>query len=372
MSQVFPSNLLGESMFKQIIVGVMSAGLLLSSVPSEAAFGRSSTASSSNSYRSSSSSSSARSSSAAAPSASARSGGISQGSSIGMTRSNVTNSVRDGSYKQNLPANNSTVAGSGVSRNSGNTYYSNGGGGTYYSNEGRSYYNQPYQGHSTGALVAAAGAGALAGYLLHRDSYGNAYYTNPNNPGVYYNPNGQVMSSVPAGVGGGTNVVYEQPSSGHGFIFFLLGVLLILLIIGVAVALFSKKKTDGEPAMSLFGKNPEEQLRDDADNFFRSFQKNNRPSQLEWVRQNSDEGFFEAVKDMVVQSPENKDVTVLQLEHELVDLTQEGTKYIGSIRYQARVRETVNGEVTETPIDEVWHFIYQGKWRLAGIEQVNG
>lgn len=357
-------------MFKQIIVGLMSAGLLLSSVPSEAAFGRSSTTSSSNSYRSSTSSSSSARTSSAATTSSARSGGISQGSSIGMTRSNVTNSVRDGSYKQNLPANNSTVAGSGTSRDN-STYYRNNN--TYYSNEGRGYYNQPYQGHSTGALVGAAAAGALAGYLLHRDSYGNAYYTNPGNPGVYYDPNGQVMSSAPAGVvNGGAPVMYQSSGSGHGFIFFLLGVLLILLIIGAAVALFSKKKTDGEPAMSLFGKNPEEQLRDDADTFFRNFQKNNRPSQLDWVRQNSDDGFFEAVKDMVVQSPENKEVTVLQLEHELVDLTQEGTKYIGSIRYQARVRETVNGQSEETPIDEVWHFIYQGKWRLAGIEQVNG
>lgn len=395
-------------MYKKVLASVIALSVFAASMPAEAAFGRSSSTSSSSSrsYSSSSSSrsysspsmSSSRSSSYSSPSSTSSSysspsstssnKSLSGGTSLGMSRSSVTQSVRDGSYKQTMPSNNTTVAGSnpgGSYSNSGS--YSNG------SSYSRSYstpsygntYNPPVvvnQGHSTGALVGAAVAGGLVGYMLHRDNSGNVYYTNPSQPGIAYGANGQQLGGVPNGnyqsvgvVGNDGQVaqmaapVVMQQAPAHSGIGWFWWLVIIAAVLTGLYFIFRQKKIEENPNVNFkMFKNPEEKIRDEKDNFFINFQKNNRPSQIGFIQSKSDPVFFEAVKDLVMQSSDSKNVSVKRLESELVDITQEGTTYIASVRYQAVVAE--DGQNTD--IDEVWHFKFlNNDWKLAGIEQVN-
>jgi hypothetical protein len=361
-------------MNKKLLSSILALSVMLVNVPSEAAFGHSSS-SSSHSYSSPSYSSPSRASSSTNYSR----GGISSGQSIGMSRSSVVSSVRDGSYKSTMPSNNTTVAG----RNPVNNY--NSGSNNYqpnhynnYPNNYASSYPMANQGHSTGALVGAAVAGGLVGYMLHTDNNGHSYYTNPSNPGVAYNQNGQVMNGIPQGsyqdagmINGNQQPIYSSPmmaqqpaSSGLGWFWWLV---IIAAIMGVVYFMFRQKIIEESPVNFAIFKNPEEKIRDEKDQFFIDFQKNNRPSQLGFIKENSDLVFFEAIKDMVLSSQEDKVVSVRRLESELVNLEQEGTTYVASVRYVAEVVEsgsTIN-------VDEVWNFKYiNNKWLLAGIEQV--
>lgn len=433
-------------MYKKILSAVVSVAFLAASMPAQAAFGRSSSSSSSKSSsysspKSSSSSSykapsSSRSSSysnssskSSSSSSSSSNKSISGGNSLGMTRSGVTESVRNGSYKQTMPSNNSSAAGSSSSKSqpttpysgsyggnsSGNSGYSNSG---YNSNYNSSSYNRSYNNgprFGVGSLLGAAVAGGLVGYLLHTDSSGNSYFTNPANPGVAYNSSGQVMGSVPSGdyqavgkvssegkveaLNGQSQVssvsnpvnysVKQNNDSGFSWFWILFA---LLVIIGAAYMLFGRNRNSlgntGLPPLkpnnsfgtfnnldtgnsmknNSLGKNPEAQLRDDKETFFLNFQKNNRPSKIDWIRNNTEDLFFDAVKDMVMESDDGRSVMVKKLEAQVVDITAEGSGYVASIYYQGLVYD--NNEPTD--IDEIWHFVYRNnQWRLAGIEQKN-
>lgn len=430
--------LIGVVMLKKIVVGVMSISMLITSMPSYAGpFGRSSSKSSTSSAKRSSVTPSRSSTTISAPStpkrdytASRDTGGISKGGSVGMTRTDVTNRVRDNSYKQTMPANNTTVAGRAPeTRYNNNTRYNND---TRYSDSRRyndrydndrrynnnNYnmggYNNGYRNPSRygiGTVLTAAAAGALLGYIMHSDNNGNTYFTHPNNPNMAYNGEGQALNAIPngnfqpAGMVNNDGTIAALPASYNaqapmvnpvsiaqqrvtpvvaaqtapvvvdksGFSGWW--IILLLLALGAMVyMMFLRKKDKGEaPTMNniLNPKNPEEQLRDDAEKMFMNFQKNNRPSQVEYIRQNSTPLFFDAVKDTVMDSSEDKVVSINTLEHEVVDVTQSGTKYIASIRYRSLINENDGGADTETNVDEVWHYVYENKrWLVAGIEQV--
>lgn len=424
-------------MFKKIITAVMCSSLVFTSLPGYSApFGKSSSGSSSSSKstsssyssqsRSNSSSSNSGSSSrsysnfgssskstSTAPSQSnqqqqAQSSSLGKGQSIGMSRSSVAQSVRDGTNK--APANNTTVAGSNPSgsRNYTAPSYT---APSYNRNYERRYdntysaspsYQQPRQGYGMGTVIGAAAAGALVGYLLHRDNSGNVYYTNPAQPGIAYDANGNRLGSVPYGnyqtmgtvnsngtldtssVGTMSNnaalgapVQQASPtSSSSGFGWFLV-VLLVLAALGAFVyfVFIRRPQTTTEKVytpMNTDYRNPEEKLRDEAREMFVNFQKNNRPSQMSYIQSNSDPIFFDAIKDTVMESSDSREVKVKSVEAELVDLTQEGTKYIGSVHYRATLEENDNGNVTQTAVDQMWNYIYNGsKWVLAGIDIIN-
>ena len=63
---------------------------------------------------------------------------------------------------------------------------------------------------------------------------------------------------------------------------------------------------------------------------------------------------------------------VVSVEPQLLDLTREPNRLVGSVRFRSVVSESPN----EPPqrVDEVWHFVRDtapgASWKLAGIEQV--
>lgn len=318
-------------------------------------------------------------------------GSLGGGQAIGMTRSSVTQSVRNGTY--NAPANNTTIAGNpnrvAPTNNNYNNYNNNPVPSNNYQYGNNSGYNPPSTGHSTGALIAAGVGGAVLGYMLHRDNNGNVYYTNPNQPGWAYDGNGNRLPSVPQGnyqtmgpvnadgtysvAPNGYPVNAVQPSSGHSFIWFLV---ILAVIAGLAYMLFFRNResnpfsTNGVNPMS-FTKNPEEKLRDSADQMFTDFQKSNKPSQLAHIQAQSTPMLFDAIKDSVLGTSENRTITIKTLEHEVVDISQEGTQYVGTVRYRATMDETENGTTTRTKLDQNWNYVYQnGRWLLAGIEPI--
>lgn len=394
-------------MFLKKMMAVATASVFLfGTLPVEAGtFGKSSSSSSSSSRSSSFSGSSSRSSSFGSPSSSissssTRSGGISGGTSLGMSRSSVANNVKSGNYT--APANGTTVAGSnpgGSSYNNSSNYnnrsynggYANNGGyNNGYNNNYNGGYQQPNQGHSTGTVVGAAAAGALAGYALgNHNNNGNTTVVVPNgggyNNGPAYNNggapvvvdnNGNYVNGVP------NNGVYTSHSSGGfgSFIWTLLkiviGLALLFFIVRFLMGLFNRSNSgvssfSPTPSPVFNNKTPEDEIRDMKEDFFVQFQQNNRPSGMDYIRQQSTPVFFNAVEDFVRAQDENRTVKVRQIDAELVDLVQEGSRYIASVRYNAVVAEGTSGNMTDNQVKELWNFVYENnRWKLAGIDQL--
>jgi hypothetical protein len=415
---------------KKMMIATLASVFLIGTLPVEAGtFGKSSSNSSSGSRNSSSSFSSGNSnrsnsfgsspsrnssSNSTATNNSSNKGSISQGSSLGMSRSNVANNVKNGNYS--APANGTTVAGSnpnGNNRNSNNygnnASYNNGNynNGNYNNGYNGGYNNGSYgqnnQGHSTGTVVGAAAAGALAGYALgsHNNSnhggttvvvpngnggYNNAgngsngtAYSNNGNPGVVDN-NGN-YTTAPVGV---APTQASSSSGGIGSFFWTLikiviGLAILFFIVRFVMGLLNRRNSSTGTGFSPLGgttpvfnsKTPEDEIRDMKEDFFVQFQDNNRPSGLDHIRQNSTPVFYNAVEDMVREQAENRTVKVRQLEAELVDLTQEGSRYIASVRYHAVVAESTNGGMQDSEVKELWNFVYENnRWKLAGIDQL--
>lgn len=310
------------------------------------------------------------------------------GQSLGMQRSDINRNVNNGSYRNNLPANNTTVAGANNknynNNNNNNNYGNNGGsynGGSYNNGSYNNGYNQPTvnRGHSTGALIGAAVAGGLVGYMLHRDNSGNTYYTNPSNPNVAYNANGQPIGAIPSGnyqsvgtVDGNGQVVNsmqpniqtqpaypQQQKSSFSWFWFLL---IVGLIIGL-IYFFIKSKGKSKPMFTPF-KTPEVKLHDVKEQFFIDFQKNNRPSGLSFIFSKTDPMMHDELRDMLNQNSESKQVSVRSLEAKFLDIKEEGSTHIASVLYNADVVE--DGKVF--PVSQIWNFKYvNNEWILAGI-----
>ena len=98
-----------------------------------------------------------------------------------------------------------------------------------------------------------------------------------------------------------------------------------------------------------------------------NFQQYNRPSKIDYIRENTDEFLFNAIKDNVLSSNDNRTVVVKNLEAELVDFSKEGSFEIASVHYTGEVLD--DNELSN--INEIWNFKYlNNTWKLVGISQV--
>jgi predicted lipid-binding transport protein (Tim44 family) len=63
---------------------------------------------------------------------------------------------------------------------------------------------------------------------------------------------------------------------------------------------------------------------------------------------------------------------VVTVNAEVLDVAEEATRYIVSVRFTGLIREAANAAAE--PFDEIWHMIKprdgKGGWVLAGIQQV--
>lgn len=411
---------------KKIMVATLSSVFLMSTMSVQAAtFGKSSSSSSngrsssfnsSNTNRSSSSFNSTPSRNTSTNSANTNSnrGSLSQGSSLGMSRSSLANNVKSGNYT--APTNGTTVAGNnpvGNNNNNNNNYnnnrYANPSNNAYnnnsYNNGNYNGNNQPQnKGYGTGTVVGAAAVGALAGYALgsHNSTptANNANNANYSNSAVNGSPNNANNINGTSAVNGSpvamdsngnynTAPLAMAPTANSGFSIGSLIWSLIKLIVGVVILyiivkvimnfLNTRNKSDSFSPISNTGtttpiynnKTPEDEIRDMKEDFFIKFQDSNRPSGIDYIRQNSNTIFFNAIEDMVREQVESRIVKVRQLEAELVDITQDGSRYIASVKYHAVVSEGDKGNMQDTELKEMWNFVYENnRWVIAGIDQL--
>ena len=108
-------------------------------------------------------------------------------------------------------------------------------------------------------------------------------------------------------------------------------------------------------------------IENDKEELFTNFQKNNRPSGLDYIKKNCVDYFFDAIKDTVLSASESDKIVIKSISAEVIDYTDDNGVKIASIRYTCTM--SINEEIED--FDEVWHFKYNGwSWLLAGIEQV--
>lgn len=104
--------------------------------------------------------------------------------------------------------------------------------------------------------------------------------------------------------------------------------------------------------------------------YFLEFQKNNRPSGLEYIKNNTLDYMFEAIKDDVLAANEHAFIVVKKIDAKIVDFddTMGYSNKVASVQYMATISTDGNME----DINEIWHFKYDGwHWKLAGIQQAN-
>lgn len=92
------------------------------------------------------------------------------------------------------------------------------------------------------------------------------------------------------------------------------------------------------------------------------------------LRQFTTPEMFAAIRVDLQDRGSQPNVTdVVDVQSEVLDLSEEGDRQIVSVRYHGRIRETVGGPVES--FDEIWHLVKpakgDGQWAIAGIQQTH-
>ena len=86
------------------------------------------------------------------------------------------------------------------------------------------------------------------------------------------------------------------------------------------------------------------------------------------------EMFAELSLDLQDRKGQAQKTEVLTVESEVLDVTDDGTRQVVSVRFRGQVREEAG--VDAVPVDEVWHLVKPAdgsrNWAIAGIEQWKG
>lgn len=113
-----------------------------------------------------------------------------------------------------------------------------------------------------------------------------------------------------------------------------------------------------------------------AKTIFVRLQAANDAGDLEDLRRfTTPEMFAELKMDLLERSGTSQSTEVVQVEAQVLDVADDGSQQIVSVRYTGRVREEAGAE--PQAFDEVWHLVKphadEGPaWRIAGIEQMPG
>lgn len=105
---------------------------------------------------------------------------------------------------------------------------------------------------------------------------------------------------------------------------------------------------------------------------FIRLQAANDAGNLEDIREfTTPEMFAEAKMTLAERGAGGQETDVVNINAEVIDVAEEATRYVVSVRFTGLLREEKNGPVE--PIDEVWHLVKpregKGGWLLAGIQQ---
>jgi predicted lipid-binding transport protein (Tim44 family) len=109
-----------------------------------------------------------------------------------------------------------------------------------------------------------------------------------------------------------------------------------------------------------------------AQKFYKELQVlNNNGDLVELRNRVGDDDVYNELAQAIRTRTTPSQTEVLSLHSEIVGMTKEEGRYIGSVRYEGMVQE---GPGMTESFDEVFHFVkdvgVQGSWKLAGIEQV--
>ena len=85
------------------------------------------------------------------------------------------------------------------------------------------------------------------------------------------------------------------------------------------------------------------------------------------------EMFAELKMNLSERADGSQTTDVVQIDAEVIEVTEEASRYIVSVRFRGLLRE--EPETPAAPIDEVWHLTKsrsgQGGWLVAGVQQVS-
>jgi predicted lipid-binding transport protein (Tim44 family) len=85
------------------------------------------------------------------------------------------------------------------------------------------------------------------------------------------------------------------------------------------------------------------------------------------------EMFAELKMDIADRGAAAQETDVVSIDADVIEVIEEATRYIVSVRFTGQVREDKHGSVES--VDEVWHLVKprdsKGGWLLAGIQQLN-
>jgi predicted lipid-binding transport protein (Tim44 family) len=106
-------------------------------------------------------------------------------------------------------------------------------------------------------------------------------------------------------------------------------------------------------------------------NFIR-LQTANDAGNLDDIREfTTPEMFAEIRMNIAERGNVTQQTDVVRVDADILDVTEEGDRYIASVRFQGLIREDKEG--TAEPIDEIWHLVKPRNgasgWVLAGIQQ---
>jgi hypothetical protein len=217
----------------------------------------------------------------------------------------------------------------------------------------------------------------MSGYYVYQDSNGNKYVMHPTVPSVAYDLKGKQLDSVPSGYikyatvkSDGTIVPFNENNS--GFFSTLSWVVALALIAGGVWAFMKNKKRILMARQEIEAINRlKENLNNEAGNIFNKFHKNFRPSQIDYLEQNVAPGLLSTMRNSVAKESDFKDVNVINLKFDKVNVYPENGRYSASVNFNSVRTESNDGITKEIHSYEVWKLqMVDNKWIITSIEEV--
>ena len=105
---------------------------------------------------------------------------------------------------------------------------------------------------------------------------------------------------------------------------------------------------------------------------FIRLQAANDAGNLDDIREFTTPEMFAELKMDLSERSGTQETDVVSVEADVIDVVEEATRYVVSVRFTGQIREEKNGSAE--PFDEIWHLAKsrdgKGGWLLAGIQQL--
>lgn len=221
------------------------------------------------------------------------------------------------------------------------------------------------------------GAG-MNGYFVYEDGNGNQIVKHPTVPSVAYDLNGKKIevsansdykkigtvksdgSIIPISANG------NELSSG---IFF--GVALIILLAALFGTWKVRKKLAIKKEETMALARMKANIYSDANSLFIKFHKNSRPSQIDYISENTTDNFFNSIKDKIANASDFKDINVKSLKSNVESVVSENGVFVANVNFKSTLEDTENEQTKEIIADENWKFQFvNDKWLLAETREL--